>query len=264
MRVMLDSAVWVALGDDDLLENFRRVYNEKELDVIFSIGNFLDLIRSDNQDELSHIIDEFADEYLAPLQLDLEGDYRYASNPLVLATVDAEWYEQCRQETKGLDDLETLKALFQDAEFKDGPVLTRVSQFVDEYRQIDEADLDVLMKDPGDESRSVAIKKIRTFPSYTQRRDDGGVELDDESIPTKRYVVGMSMIYVSETRKEPQPDDYRDAMIWSQAIIAGCDVLWTDQQWEYDHPIIARTAEKLDRDELEIASDFEAFETALD
>lgn len=255
MRVMIDSPIWVALQEDeDLLEHFRYTCNDNELDVIFSIGNFLDLIRCDDQDELSYVIDKFTDEYLAPLQLDLEGEYRYSSSPLILSTVDVEWYDHCKRATRDLDDLETLQALFRDADFDEGPISSRISQFVNEYREIENADLDERMDIPEDTSKKVAIKKIRTFPGYTKRRDDGMIVLDDANIPKKRYIVGMSMIYISETRHEPEAADYRDAMIWSQAIISGCDVLWTERQWEYEHPIISQILERLDRKDLAIAN----------
>lgn len=260
---MIDSPVWADLGDDDdLLDDFGRLYDRNGLDAVFSIGNFLDLARGDDRDELSRVIDEFADEYLGPLQLDLEGEYRYASSPSILATIDAEWYESCKQATKGLDDRETLRTLFREANFDGGPTLGRVSRFVEEYSNIDAMDLDGRMDIPEDTSPEVALKKIRTFPEYT-KPGDGTMVLEDENVPTKRYVLGMSMIYVSETRHEPQAEDYRDAMIWSQGIIAGCDVLWSDQQWAYDHPIVSQIVERLDRGELEIATDVDEFESAL-
>lgn len=264
MRVMLDSSAWIDLKEsEDLLESFRRLYNEKDLDVIFSIGNFLDLVRPDNQDELSCIIDEFADEYLAPLQLDLEGEYRYAETPMVLATIDAEWYENCRQATKELDHLETLKTLFREATFDDGPVLSRISKFVEEYSEIDAMDLEERLDIPADTSPEVAIKKIRTFPGYAKRGADGRMAIEHENIPLKRYVVGMAMIYTSETYHEPDEEDYRSAMIWSQAIISGCDVLWTEREWNDEHPIIEQIVERLNRGKLEIAEDFDEFEKQL-
>ena len=264
MRVMLDSPGWVELRENEsYLESFRQLYNDTDIEVIFSIGNFLDLTHRDNQDELSHIIDEFADEYLAPLQLDLEGEYRYASTPMVLATIDAEWYENCREVTRGLDHLETLQTLFREAKFDDGPVLSRISKFVEEYSEIDAMDLEERLDIPEDTSPEVAIKKIRTFPSYTKRGADGRMAIEHEDIPLKRYVVGMSMIYISETVREPDEEDYRDAMIWSQAIIAGCDVLWTEREWNEEHPIIEQIIERLDRDELTIAKNFDEFEKRL-
>ena len=73
----------------------------------------------------------------------------------------------------------------------------------------------------------------------------------------------MSMIYISETCREPDEEDYRNAMIWSQAIIAGCDVLWTEQKWDDEHPIIEQIIERLDRGKLEIAKEFDEFEKQL-
>lgn len=264
MRVMLDSSVWVDLeADEEFREEFRSLYEAEELDVIFSIGNFLDLIRRDDRGDLVGVIHEFTDEYLAPLQIDLEGEYRYSSKPLLLATIDAEWFEHCKEATRGLDSLETLESLFEDADFDDGPILSKVSRFVDEYREMENSDVEGQIEFDEDMSEMAALKKIRTFPGYIERSLEGTMDIDDESIPVKRYVIGMAMIYVSETYDEPDEEDYRNAVIWSQAIISGCDVLWTDRQWDGDNPLIEQVVERLDREYVDFAADFDEFEALV-
>lgn len=85
------------------------------------------------------------------------------------------------------------------------------------------------------------------------------ISLDDADIPVKRYIFGMSMIYISETYHEPEPGDYRDALIWTQALISGCDVLWTEQQWKYEHPIIDQVLGRLEEAQLDIVINFKEF-----
>lgn len=256
MRVMLDSVVWTELArDEQLRKDFREVYESTDLEIIFSVGNFLELAHRDDHDKLTRVIDEFTTEYIGPLQLDFEGEYRYSSKPLLLATIDAEWFEHCRRETMDLDERETLNVLFQDAEVDDGPMLSSISQFVSEYSDIDEMELQERVDIPRETSRKVAVKKIRTFPRYVKKDDDGTIVVADEEVPKKRYVVGMSMIYISETRDEPEVREYWDAMVWAQAIICGCEILWTTSQWKHDHPILSQVRERVDRKELELVTD---------
>lgn len=260
---MLDSSVWADLeADEEFRDEFRSLRDAEDLDVIFSIGNFLDLVRHEDRGDIARVIDEFADEYLAPLQIDLEGEYRYSSKPLLLATIDAEWFEHCKEATRGLDSLETLQTLFEEADFDDGPILSKVSRFVEEYRDIEDTDVDG-RPELGEGSRMTTLKKLRTFPGYIERTIEGKMEIDDEEIPVKRYVIGMAMIYVSETHDDPDEADYRNAVIWSQAIIAGCDVLWTDRRWEGDHPLVEQVVERLDREYVDFAADFDEFEALV-
>ena len=264
MRVMLDSSVWADLeADEEFRDEFESLYEAEDLDVIFSIGNFLDIVRYDDRGDLVAVIDEFADEYLAPLQIDLEGEYRYSSKPLLLATIDAEWFEHCKEATRDLDSLETLQTLFREANFDDGPILSKVSRFVEEYSGIEDTNLEAELGLDEDLSPMASLKKIRTFPSYIERTIEGTMDIDDDEIPVKRYVVGMAMIYVSETYDDPGEADYRSAVIWSQAIIAGCDVLWTDRQWQSDHPLVKQVVERLDREYVEFAADFDEFEALV-
>lgn len=197
---------------------------------------------------LARVIDGVTDEYLAPLQLDLAGEYRYSSSPLILSTVDAEWYEQCKRATRGMEAPEILEFLFRNSAFEDGPVTAKLSTFVEEYRELD----------ADNAPQSVAVKKVRTFPNYTTR-DTGTVSVEDERVPTKRYVVGMAMIYISETCDEPTLGDYRDGMIWAQAIISGCDVFWTDHSWPPDHSILRQVYDRLDREPITFVETREAF-----
>lgn len=68
------------------------------------------------------------------------------------------------------------------------------------------------------------------------------------------------MIYISETYHEPEIGDYRDAIIWSQAIYCDCDILWTEAQWKYEHPIISQVMERLNRRPLQVVHNFEEFQ----
>lgn len=264
MRAMLDSRVWTDLRESDaLLEHFGRIYDGWDVTIVFSIGNFLDLVRRENVEGLPSVIAEFVDEYLAALQLDLQGEYRYSSNPLILSTIDAEWYEHCKHATEGLGEVETLRTLFRDADFDDGPVFSRVSELVDEYRKLEARESGDELTPSGTAVQGASLKKVRTFPEYVARDDDGTLTLEEANIPLKRFITGMSMIYVSETRQDPEAADYRDAVTWTQAILSGCDLLWTEREWAPDHPLIEQVVERLDRDYLEFVGDVAEFETAV-
>lgn len=260
MRVMLDTKVWIDLKEKEgLLEEFRRIYNEQNLNIIFSHGNFLDLVRRDNQDVLSRIIVEFTDEYLGPFNHDPVGEYYRSKNPLILAKIDETWHEYCTRATANFDSVETLRALFRDADFDAAPATDVMRGFIKQTRKLDQIELEGKINIPDDVPRSVALKKIGIFADFAKQRPNGMAVLDDADIPPKRYVFGMSMIYISETHHEPEAGDYRDAVIWSQSISCDCNVLWTETQWKYEHPVISQVMERLERKPLDLVKDFDEF-----
>lgn len=264
MRVMLDTKVWIDLKkQDDFLTEFRSLYQTQDLEIVFSHGNFLDLVRRDHQNEMAPIIDEFTDEYLGPFNHEPANEYRRSEEPLILATIDESWYNYLLHATQGMNSIETLKALFRDADFDAEPATTVLSEFIESTRRLDDLDPEGRIDIPDDVPQSVALKKIGIFADYTHQRSDGMALLQDANIPFKRYVFGMSMIYISETHHEPEPGDYRDAVIWSQSISCGCDLLWTETQWKYEHPIISQVLNRLDRKPLNIAKDFDEFQSLL-
>lgn len=265
MRVMLDTKVWVDLKEEPaFLEEFRQCFNDYGLEVVFSHGNFLDLVRRDEQDELAEIIEEFTVEYLGPFQPDPAGSYRRSADPLVLALVDPSWHHYCERGTRHLDSVETLRAMFRDADFDAAPAANVLKQSIEGLRQLEQLDPDGRMDVPDDVTQSVALKKVGIFPEYRTQLPDGRFLLDDAYVPLKRYVFGMSIIYISETYHEPEAGDYRDAIIWSQAISCDCDALWTEVKWTYEHPVIRQVLDRLDRKPLAIVQDFSEFKTLLD
>ena len=260
MRVLLDTKVWINLKEqEDFLEEFRRLYDDYALEIVFSHGNFLDLVRRDHQDELAPIIDEFTDEYLGPFNHDPVGEYLRSEQPLVLTTIDKTWHQYCLHATQGMNSVETLQALFRDADFDAEPASSVMMEFIEGTRRLETLDPEGRMQIPDDVPQSVALKKIGVFAEYAKQRSDGMAILDDADIPLKQYIFGMSMIYISETHHDPEPGDYRDAVIWSQAISCECDVLWTETQWKYEHPVINQVLDRLERKPLEIVKDSDEF-----
>lgn len=261
---MLDTKVWVDLKEaPSFLAEFRQLYKDHGLEVVFSHGNFLDMVRRDEQDELAPILDEFTDEYLGPFQPDPAGSYPRSEDPLVLALIEPSWYQHCERGTRHLDNVETLRAMFRDADFDAAPAATVLKQFIDGLRGLENIELDGCMEVPDDVLQSVARKKIGVFPEYSTQLPDGRYLLDDANVPLKRYVLGMSMIYLSETYHEPEKGDYRDAIIWSQAISCECDALWTEIKWTYEHPVISQVLNRLDRKRLDIVQNFHEFKGLL-
>lgn len=221
----------------------------------------MDLIRRDNQDQLAPTIAEFTDEYLAPLDLDSEGQYLSSDKSLILSSIDDSYYEYCKVATRGLDEVETLKAIFRDSDFDDEPALSVLTRHIDQFRELEELNLnDYIQNDslqvPNDTTPEIAVKKSQVFHEYGTKTPSGMISLDDANIPVKRFIFGMSMIYISETYHNPEHGDYRDALIWSQALISGCDILWTEQKWKYEHPIIDQVLNRLEETELEVVIDF--------
>lgn len=258
---MLDTKVWIDLKEDqDFNSEFRQLFEEKNLTIVFSHGNFLDLVRRDEQDELAPIIDGFVGEYLGPLRIDVPETYSYSKDdPLILASIDDQWYQHCKRQTQGLSNVDKLRFLFQDGDFSSDPATSAMSEMIDDLRGLEELNADDRMDIPSEVNQTEAIKKAGLFIDYVKQHPNGRSMLDDRDVPLKRYVFGMSMIYISETYHDPESGDYRDAMIWTQAIVSECRILWTEVQWTYEHPVIQEVMNRLERSPLEIVADFGKF-----
>lgn len=239
MRVAIGRAGWRTLAGETERRRFEHGVGD-DATVVFSVGTFLRLIRESDALSLAPTIGSVTDEYLPPFQLDLEGEYRYSQDPMALGTVDAEWYERCRRLTRDDDAVATLQQLFTEADFDDGPVAAGVSEFRRTYEQFESvAD--------GDDTTVLERKLLRTFPEYTTRRN-GSVSVAVGEIPKKRFVVGMSAITVSQQHDDPRTDDYRAGIVWAQAVVTGCDVVWTTDEFALDAEISDTVFERLDRE----------------
>lgn len=186
MRVVLDTLVWISLKEDrEFLKHFIQFYRENDIEIVFSHGNFLDLVRRENQDKLSAIIGMFVDEYLGPFQFEPEGEYIHSDEPLVLALIDDEWYEHCRVGTWGYNNIETLRAMFRDGDFDAEPASTVLTEFINDLREIEELEFEGHFEIPEDISEEVASKKIGLFAEYCQDQSDGLAQFDDSRVPLK-------------------------------------------------------------------------------
>lgn len=269
MRIMLDTKVWVEFKkNSQFLNEFREFYTEKDLDIIFSHGNFLDMVRRDEQDELSSIIVEFADEYLGPINPKSEEGTRRSENPLILATIDNDWYEYCRIGSLYLNDVDTLKAMFRDGYFDDEAIVSLIHQHIDSLRDLEDIDVGDRMDIPEGKSREVALKEVGVFAEYAKLQEDGRYSMDDADVPSKWFIFAMSIVYMSdvyitEDKHELDGGDYRDMIIWYQAIISGCDVLWIEKDWKYKYPVIDNVLEHLERKPLHLAQNFPEFKEVI-
>lgn len=256
---MLDTKGWIELKENPALyDNFADLYKEHDLEVVFSHGNFMDLIRAEEQDELAPIITQFTDEYLGPFQFDHSGELTTSENPLVLAQIDPKWYKHCKRASRQLPEVELLRSMFRDADFDAAPASGVIEHFIAQLRAMEDLDWKGLMWFPEDIAPTVAKKKVGIFAEYVTVQGVKG-EFDDANVPIKKYVLGMSLIYLSETDHDPEEGDYRDALIWSQAILSECDLFWTEVQWTYEHPVIQEVLESLKRKPMDIVHDFESF-----
>lgn len=265
MRVMLDTLVWINLKEDKgFLKEFRSMYKENDIEVVFSHGNFLDMVRAEEQDELSPIIDEFVVEYLGPFYADERNEYSSSENPLILTAMDPHWFMESLLYRDGWDNTKKLRTMFREGDFDADSELSVLKEFVEDIRNIENVDPEDHVDLPKNVSESIGLKKIALFCEHATTQPDGKARLDNSSIPIARYILGMSLIYISETTHNPELGDYRDAVIWSQAIYSDCDILWTETQWKYEHPIIKQVLDRLDRKPLKIVHRFDEFQTLFD
>jgi len=259
MRVLLDTFVWIDLkAKKDFLTDFIEFYRSNDIEIVFSHGNFMDLSRRPKQDKLSKIIGMFADEYCGPMGFK-EGDEPFRSeDPIILTKMDHDWYEYCQSEMRGYSDSEKLQTMFRESSFDAESALSHTTETVEGLREWGEYQIDGELNSSEELSDELVIKIIKSFPEY-QFEDDEAKVVELADVPLNIFVFRMSLVYLSETNHDFKSGDFRDAHIWSEAILHNCDVLWTEPQWQYQHPVISRLMDRIECDPLSLVHDYEGF-----
>jgi len=264
MRVLLDTFVWISLKEDEkFLKEFIELYRSTDMEILFSHGNFMDLAIRDEQDKLSRIIGMFADEYCGPVEFEEHGNAGRSEDPLILTKMHEDWHEYCVSELGDYGDSEKLQALFREGSFDPKPASSHMAETVKRLREWGEFQINGELRSSTDLPDEFIIKIFKSFPEY-QKEENGTKVLELADVPLNIFVFRMSLVYISDTTHNPELGDFRDAIIWSQAILHECDVLWTETQWKYQHPVISRVMERIRGEFLSVVHDYEGFREQLD
>jgi len=243
-RVILDTNYWISLKEDpQRFEEFYEAVSSEDVKVILSFGNFIDLVKAEEQDTLSKIIAGTVDYCLPPMS---EGEeYKISGDPIALVP-DEDYRQYISQESRDMDVVETLQRIFKDSDWSAGEVYFEGIKL---YKELyDEFGHDNL--------------KGHAFREYLQEGADGQYTLQPQDVDTITYVkveVYLQRFRLMDPEEKPNENDVADMLICMQAILSDCNMLLMEEKW-VNEKLVDRVLEESESDaDLEVYKDFGAF-----
>lgn len=228
--VILDTSHWIALKvDPDVLGEFQRRQDEHGFRVLFTRPNFIDLAKQPEQDELSDIIADVADSYVAVEDYNSDK-YLYSDDPLL--TPPQSLRDEVGPRTVGFGPKKTLRILF---------------RIMDQNPDNDFPDLSHALREiheHGGEDRLT----LATFCPYIERTDDNRahVELSDASklgYVRRKLIVEHAKQF--QSNENVQVQDYVDMELCAYAVYAS-DMFVSEPKWVNQEGIIPRVCEEIE------------------
>jgi len=247
LRVMLDTGFWIDLRyDEEKRERFTQLVTNEEIKVLFSYGNFIDLVKREEQNELSEIIAETVDIYLPAM--DYEGDdYRFTDDPIGLIP-DDDAARFVRQQTRGLSDAETLKVVFRGGNWE--PDADWYAEFTQTMKYVYD-------------NYGMDYAKALAFEEDIDYEDgDEMARLWEHKVDVTEYIRKMASLYRIEQIKENEKidsNDIADMEICSQAIVTDCDMLLIEGKWQNIQLVDKVSAQLTSEEDAEVFDSFEEF-----
>ena len=242
-RVMMDTNFWIYLKNNpNKLEEFHRRVNENEVKVLFSSGNFIDLLKYHEQDHLSKIIAETVDLYV-PFQSQEGRYYDISEEPasLIPTPIDRKAFAS---QTQMLDDDLALRYLFRTADWETPKA----------YFEITESIRDIHDKYGFENSMGYI------FREYLEEGDDKKI-LHQENVQPKEFIRKMLELHrIDQMKNEEKPDgnDFADMEICSHAILTNCDCLFIERKW-INQNVIENVVDRLTLDGPELYTNYNNF-----
>jgi hypothetical protein len=242
-RLMLDTKFWIWLkSNPEKYEEFREKKETNDVEVLVSAGNFIDLLKAEEQDRLSEIIAKIADHYI-PIQPKEGQEYLISKRPASLIPSPSNRQEFIRQ-TYLLDDDLALKYLFRTADW----------ETPEEYFRITEA-----MKRIHDK---YGFENAMGYVFEDYLEDNGEtLLLHQEDIHPIEFIRNMFELHRIEQMKDgekPDGNDFADMAICSHAVLTDCDSLFIERKW-IDQGVIESVVERLTLDGPTLYSDYDTF-----
>lgn len=239
----MDTKFWIWLKNNP--EKYKEFAEESDgIEVLFSAGNFYDLLKAEEQDRLSEIIAETVDFYI-PMQSRDGHYYDYSNDPTSLIPTPEERTAFAR-ETSVLDDDLKLQYLFRTADWK----------IPETYLKMTET-----MKDVHDKyGFENAMGYI--FREYLEDHGDQ-LLLHQQDIKPVDFIRGMLDLHRIEQMQDNETadgNDFADMLICSHAILTECDALFIEKKW-INQGVIERVVERLTLDKPALYKDYNAFHT---
>jgi len=247
VRILMDTKFWIHLKEDvDYRQEFKSLVRKEDVEVLFSAGNFIDLLKYDEQDVLSKIIADIVDRYI-PMQSYSGDSFESSTQPECLIPGGSARREFVRQ-THVLDDDLALKYLFRTADW----------ETPDHYIKLTEEMRDVYNEFGFDNSMGYVFKE------YLEIEGDTAF-LSEEKVDATRYIRGMLMLHrIEQMKKNENPDrnDFADMEICAHAIISNCDHLFIESKW-INTGVIENVMSRLTIEGPTLHEDYDRFLLAL-
>lgn len=252
LRVMLDTKYWIELKySPETRERFKELATNDEIEVYFSHGNFIDLVKAEEQNELSEIISETVDVYVP--SLDYQGDtYRYTEDPIGLIP-DEDVAGFVHQQTVGRSEEYTLQVIFKVGDWEPDAdwyanYTWRLKDIYDEY----------------DFEHAMAVA-FREYIEYEE--GDDKARLWEHKIDVTEYVRKMASLHRIEAVQDTEKidaNDIADIEICSQAIVTECDMLLIESKWRNLKLVEKVTSKLTSEEDVEVFDDFDEFLRVLE
>lgn len=252
LRVMLDTKYWIDLRySPETRERFTELTANDEIEVYFSYGNFIDLVKADEQDELSEILAETVDIYIPAMDY-VGNTYAYTENPIGLIP-DEEVARDVRIMTAGRSEEFTLRTIFRIGDWEANE---------DRYEEYTQTGKDI--EEEYDFEHLMAV----AFPDYIEYEDgDEKARLWKHKIDVAEFVRKMAALHrieVVQDNENIDANDIADIEICSQAIVTECDMLLMESKWRNVELVEKVSAQLTSEEDVEVFDDFEEFLRTLE
>ena len=242
-RVIMDTNHWIDLKKyPERLPRFAEAVDRDDVKVILSFGNFIDLVRSGDDDILPRIVGGKCD-YCLPVFR--EGDsYPVSDDPVDL--VPPEYGRSFfAEELRGENPIRKLQYLIR---YGDSPAPEGYDESVKQYKE--------MYEEYGHDNL-----KGHTFREYLKEQD-GNYVLDPDDVDPVSYVqseVVLHRLRLLQPEENPDPHDIADLQLCIQAILSDCNMLLIEKKW-VNEELVESVLESLGSDkDLAVYKDFEVF-----
>lgn len=250
-RVLLDTKFWIQMEND--LDDFERFYTavseSEDIEVLFSFGNLVDLVKRPEQDQLAEIIAETVDTYLPPLPPD-GNEYPTSKDPVDMIP-DETLRQDVHVATQNSNEVETLRTIFRSS---DWTPTNEYAENVNQYRQVSENyDFKYLL--------------YLAFPDYVEEGEESGEEVllqhKIDVIEFVKKIIYAHRIALMAPNETVDTNDIADMAICVAAIVTKCDHVLLEEKWA-NVEIIEKVMAELECDQtITIHTEFDSFIQAL-
>lgn len=251
IKLLLDSKYWILFKEErrDLFDEFAEAVQENNIEVLFSFGNFIDLIDRSEQDELSEMISSIVSTYIPPQEY-TGNDYIFSSTPISLVP-DEEVQARAIEHTEDFEEMKTLRFLFRIGDWE------LLQEYEEKYKEAINY-LRSVEREYGEAYITALLSDIESGVEQFSYDDMGDTKAIFNVVQSKR-------IGKYESKEKIDLNDIADLEIITHAIIANCDILLIESKWQRDNVQLVESVlnEFNSNIDLEVTDDMDEFVSYL-